>query len=87
LTQIEDIDPGDKGDLRGAVGHPVRATLKSRDVIFGHLLGIEDHLLRLIVYSGVDGGGDDFSTRIPISTVRTLRIYDAEIPEETVEVD
>lgn len=78
-NRFEDIDPRDEDALSRAVGHPVRLTLKTKDVIFAHLQGVEDGALHLEVYAGVEGV--EFSPTILATTVRELRIFDAEIAE------
>lgn len=87
MTRFEDVTPDDDQALRRAIGHPVRLTLKTRDVIFGHLRDIEDDILLVDVYSGVRGGGVEFSTSILASTIREVRVYDARDPSEIVTGD
>ena len=87
MTRFEDISPRDREELRRAVGRPVRLTLKSRDVVFGHLIGVEDEFLNLDVYSGIRGGEAEFSTRILSSTVKKIRVFDARDPSEIVTGD
>ncbi len=82
MTRFEDITPNDAEALRDAIGRPVRLTLKTRDVIVGHLLEINDGILLLDVYSGVKGGEVEFSTSILASTIREIRVYDAQDPAE-----
>lgn len=80
MNRFEDIDPRDEDALRRAVGHPVRLTLRTKDVIYAHLQGVEDGVLQIEVYAGVEGV--EFSPTILATTVRELRIFDAEIAEE-----
>lgn len=87
MTRFEDVDPRDREGLMRAIERPVRLTLKSRDVVFGHLTGIEDDVLLVEVYSGIEGGEAEFSTRILLSTVRSLRVYDAREPSEIITGD
>lgn len=87
LTRFDDISPRDSARLRRAVGHPVRLTLKSKDVVFGYLIGLEEGFLKLDVYSGLKGGEAEFSTRILSSTIREIRVYDAQRSSEIVTGD
>ena len=74
--RFEDISPRDAEALIRAVGHMVRLTLKTRDVMYGYLIQIRDDLLVLDVYSGPDGPGIDSSTSILDSTIKEVRVYD-----------
>ncbi len=87
LTRFEDIEPGDAEGLRDAIGRPVRLILKTDGLIIGRLLEINDGILLLDVYSGVKGGGVEFSTSILASTIREIRVYDAKRPEEIMVAD
>lgn len=87
MTRFEDIELRDVDGLVRAVGHPVRLTLKSKDVVFGHLKGIENEFLLVDVYSGIKGGEAEFSTKILSSTIRGIRVYDATQPSEIVTGD
>lgn len=82
MTRFEDITPNDAEALRNAIGRPVRLTLKTRNVIVGHLLEINDGILLLDVYSGVKGGEVEFSASILASTIKEIRVYDAQEPAE-----
>ena len=84
MTRFEDITPEDPGAFSRAVGHSVRVTLTNRDEISGRLEAFENNTLILEVHSGVEGGGVQFSKKIPLAVVRELRIFDAERPSETV---
>ena len=75
-TRFEDISPRDDEALAQVVGHTVRLTLKSRDVMYGYLIQIRDDLLILDAYSGPDGPGIDSSSSILDSTVKEVRVYD-----------
>jgi hypothetical protein len=72
---FQDTTPSDREALQKAIGHPVRLFLKTRDVIYGRLTGIEDDLLLVDAYSGVNGGRAG-ATTILSSTIGELRIYD-----------
>ena len=87
MTRFEDITPEDGEALQRAVGRPVRLTLKTNDVIFGHLQEIQNDVLLVDVYAGVKGGGVEFSTSILASTINEVRVYDAEQPSEIVTGD
>ena len=87
MTRFEDITPQDGEGLQRAVGRPVRLTLKTRDVIFGHLKEIQGDILLIDVYSGVKGGGVEFSTSILRSTINHVRVYDAQGPSEIMTGD
>ena len=76
-TRFEDISPRDGEALTQAVGHMVRLTLKTRDVMYGYLIQIQDDLLVLDAYSGPDGPGIDSSSSILDSTIKEVRVYDA----------
>lgn len=84
MTRFEDVTPEDLGAFRRAVGHSVRVTLTNFDVCSGRLEAFEDNALLLEVHSGVEGGGVQFSKKIPLAAVRELRIFDAERPSDTV---
>jgi len=86
-TRFGDIDAGDAASIERAVGNPVRLTLKSKDVVFGHLKEIDGEFLLLDVYSGIKGGEAEFSTRVLASTIRKIRVYDASDPSEIVTGD
>lgn len=86
-TRFEDIETRDVEKLRRAVGHPVRLTLKSKDVVFGYLMEIDNEILLVDVYSGIRGGEAEFSTKILASTVGEIRVYDAAQPSEIVTGD
>ncbi len=75
-ARFEDISPRDGEALSQAVGHMVRLTLKSRDIMYGYLIQIRDDLLILDAYSGPDGPGIDSSSSILDSTIREVRVYD-----------
>ncbi len=87
MTRFEDISPQDGEALGRAVGRPVRLTLKTKDVIFGHLQEIREDVLLVDVYAGVKGGGVEFSTSILASTINEVRVYDAEQPSEIMTGD
>jgi hypothetical protein len=76
MILFEDISPRDGEALSQAVGHMVRLTLKSRDIMYGYLIQIRDDLLILDAYSGPDGPGIDSSSSILDSTIREVRVYD-----------
>jgi hypothetical protein len=82
MTRFDDISPQDAEGLQNAIGRPVRLTLKTSDVILGQLLDVKDGILLLDVYSGVKGGGVEFSTSILASTIKEIRVYDAKRPSE-----
>ena len=84
MTRFEDATPEDRGAFHRAVGHSVRVTLMNGDVLFCRAEAFEDNTLLLVVHSGVEGGGVQFSKRIPLAIIRELRIFDAERPSETV---
>jgi len=84
MTRFEDATPEDLGAFRRAVGHAVRVTLMNGDVLFCRVEAFEDNTLLLVVHSGVEGGGVQFSKSIPLAMIRELRIFDAERPSETV---
>jgi len=84
MTRFEDATPDDRGAFRRAVGHSVRLTLTTGEVLSGRVEAFEDNALLLEVHSGVEGGGVQFSKKIPLAIIRKLRIFDAERPSETV---
>jgi hypothetical protein len=84
MTRFEDATPEDRGAFHRAVGHSVRLTLKSGEVLSGRVEAFEGNTLLLEVHSGVEGGGVQFSKKIPLAMIRELRIFDAERPSETV---
>jgi hypothetical protein len=84
MTRFEDATPEDLGAFRRAVGHSVRVTLTNGDVLFCRVEAFEDNTLLLVVHSGFEGGGVQFSKKIPLAMIRELRIFDAERPSETV---
>ena len=84
MTRFEDATPEDRDAFRRAVGHSVRVTLMNGDVLFCRAEAFEDDTLVLVVHTGIEGGGVQFSKKIPLVTIRELRIFDAERPSETV---
>jgi hypothetical protein len=84
MTRFEDVKPGDQLALTRAVGHAVRVTQKDGEVLFGRLEAFEDNTLFLEVYTGVEGGGVQFSKTIPSAVIRGLRIFEVERPSEIV---
>jgi len=84
MTRFEDITPADPRAFGRAVGHAVRVTRTNGDVVFGRVEAFEDNRLLLEVYSGVEGGGVQFSKTIPLEIIRELRIFEAEWPTETI---
>jgi hypothetical protein len=84
MTRFEDITPEKRDGFRRAVGHSVRVTLTNGDVRSGRLEAFEGDTLVLEIHSGVEGGGVQFSKKIPLAAVFELRIFDAETPSETV---
>ena len=84
MTRFEDATPEDRDAFRRAVGHSVRVTLMNGDVLFCRAEAFEDDTLVLVVHTGIEGGGVQFSKKIPLPTIRELRIFDAERPSETV---
>lgn len=84
LTRFEDVTADEIDAIRGAVGHAVRVTSVFGDVLFGRLEAFEDGALSVEIHSGVDGGGAEYSTTIPLSMVRELRVFDAPSLSETV---
>jgi len=84
MTRFEDATPEDRGAFRRAVGHSVRVRLMNGDVLFCRAEAFEDNTLVLVVHTGVEGGGVQFSKKIPLEIIRELRIFDAERPSETV---
>jgi hypothetical protein len=84
MTRFEDVTPEDRDGFRRAVGHSVRVTLTNGDVRSGRLEAFKGDTLVLEIHSGVEGGGVQFSKKIPLAAVFELRIFDAESPSETV---
>lgn len=84
MTRFEDVEPGDRPALTRAVGHAVRVTQKDGEVLFGRLEAFEDNTLFLEVYTGVEGGGVQFSKTIPSAVIRELRVFEVERPSEIV---
>ena len=84
MTRFEDVTPGDPGALNRAVGRAIRVTSIYGDVLFGRLEKLEDDALLVKIHSGVEGGGAQYSTTIPVSMVRELRIFEAQSVSETV---
>ena len=76
MIQFEDISPRDGEALAQALGHMVRLTLKSREIMYGYLIQIQGDLLVLDAYSGADGPGIDSSSSILDSTIKEMRVYD-----------
>ena len=76
--RFEDISPRDAEAQIKAVGHMVRLTLKTRDVMYGYLIQIRDDLLVIDVYSGPDGPGIDSSSSVLDSTIKEVRVYDVD---------
>ncbi len=76
-THIEDITLQGGVALGQAVGHTVRLTLKTRDVVRGHIIEIQDNILILDAYSGTRSSGAESSTSILASTIKDIRVYDA----------
>jgi len=74
--RFEDISLRDAESQIKAVGHMVRLTLKTRDVMYGYLIQIRDDLLILDAYSGPDGPGIDSASSILDSTIKEVRVYD-----------
>jgi hypothetical protein len=70
-----EITPRDGEALGRAVGQKVRLTLKTRDVVYGYLIEIEDHILYLDIYAGIMGQSVDSAAPIPASTIKDLRVY------------
>jgi hypothetical protein len=84
LTRFEDVTPDETDAIHGAVGHAVRVTSVFGDVLFGRLEAFEDGALSVEIHSGVAGGEAEYSTTIPLSMIRELRIFDAPSLSETV---
>ena len=84
LTRFDDLRPDDQVSIRRAVGHSVRVTLTTREVLFGRLETFEDNRLMLAIHTGVDGGGVDFSKEILLEKILELRVYEASRVSETV---
>ncbi len=76
-ARFEDISEPAGESLQPAVGHVVRLTLKTSDVIFGYLIKIDDDILVLDAYSGAKGPGIDSAVAILASTIKEVRVYDA----------
>ena len=76
MTRFADISPRNGDPVAQAVGHTVRLTLKTRDVIYGYLIEIQNDLLVLDAYSGAKGPGIDSSSSILDSTIKEVRVYD-----------
>ena len=84
MTRFEDVTPGDPGALNRAVGRAIRVTSIYGDVLFGRLETLEDNALLVKIHSGVEGGGAQYSTTIPLQMIRELRIFEARSVSETV---
>ncbi len=84
MTRFEDVTPEDQRAFSRAVGHAVRVTHMNGGVLFGRLEAFEDDTLLLEVYSGVEGGGVQFSKSIPLVMIRELRVFEAERMSDTV---
>ena len=84
LTRFEDVTPDDPGAFSRAVGRAVRVTSIYGDVLFGRLEKLEDEALLVKIHSGVEGGGAQYSTTIPVSMIGELRIFEAQSVSETV---
>ena len=84
MTRFEDVTPDDPGAFSRAVGRAVRVTSIYGDVLFGRLETLEDDALLVKIHSGVEGGGAQYSTTIPLSMIRELRIFEAQSVSETV---
>ena len=84
MTRFEDVTPEDRPAFTGAVGHAVRVTLTDGEVLFGRVEAFEDGSLAVEVYTGVEGGGVQFSKTIPLTMIRELRVFEVERPSEIV---
>lgn len=84
MTRFQDVTPDDAGAFGNAVGRVVRVTSIYGDVLFGRLESFEDDAILVEIHSGVDGGGAEYSTTIPITMVRELRVFDAQSVSEMV---
>jgi hypothetical protein len=84
MTRFEDITPQDPRAFGRAVGHAVRVTHTNGEVLYGRLESFEDNTLLLVVQSGVEGGGVQFSKSVPLVMIRELRVFEAERLSETV---
>ncbi len=84
MTRFEDVTPDDPGGFGRAVGRAVRVTSIYGDVLFGRLETLENDTLLVEIHSGVEGGGAQYSTTIPVSMIRELRIFEARSVSETV---
>ncbi len=84
MTRFEDVTPDDPGAFNRAVGRAVRVTSIYGDVLFGRLETLENDALLVKIHSGVEGGGAQYSTTIPLSMIRELRIFEAQSVSETV---
>jgi hypothetical protein len=77
MARFNDIVARSGESLQPAVGHTVRLILKTRDVIFGYLIEINDDVLLLDAYSGARGPGIDSAASVLASTINEVRVYDA----------
>lgn len=84
MTRFQDVTPDDSEAFGSAVGRVVRVTSIYGDVLFGRLESFEDDALLVEIHSGVEGGGAEYSTTIPLTMVRELRVFDAQSVSETV---
>jgi len=84
MTRFEDVTSDDPDAFIRAVGQAVRVTSIYGDVLFGRLEKLEDNAILVRIHSGVEGGGAQYSTTIPVSMIRELRIFEAQSVSETV---
>lgn len=84
MTRFEDVTPDEPGAISRAVGQAVRVTSIYGDMLFGRLETFEDDDLLVEIHSGVEGGGAQYSTTIPLAMIRELRIFEAQSVSETV---
>ena len=84
MTRFEDVTPDDPDAFLRAVGQAIRVTSIYGDVLFGRLESFEDDVFLVEIHSGVEGGGAQYSTTIPLAMIRELRIFEAQSVSETV---
>jgi hypothetical protein len=75
MERFDDIHPDNLRAIREAVGHSVRVTLTTSEIIKGRILEVDGTTLVLEMNTGVGGGQVHFTKDVPLSSVRGIRIF------------
>jgi hypothetical protein len=75
MDRFDDVHPDNRRAIRAAIGRSVRIRTKTSEIIKGRIVEINGNTLILDMNTGMGGGQVSFTKDVPLSSVRSLRIF------------